>query len=383
MGGGGGVSLTVQMGARSGRLGGRASAGPGFTAPGAAPQVSVVNSYEAASEYTSVSEVSSVDLPTEGKPTNPMRASPVERTSNPSPGPPPPPLVSVARRSRLYLASLARSEQRWAMVALLICVRAISASMSSILPTTDMVAREETLCRRRVPLVGRSSVCSGRSAELTNFRKGSFAVLKRYFFHEGGREDQMEPWSQRRNHFRARAEDWTVPDPKGFMVPSRPADAMKPVFHCTPFACTDGRPVTWKKFRRQLPGPRPASPPLSMPSTPRCKPPTGPLIVPVSPGLVGMPPSSPWTLYETKGSFPLRQSGFTPRVFTPQEPMRPKPSQELAQLFTPASRRLYQPPEGHSKASDHGHDFPPTPKARARRIAAQCHWMLPPSSYNV
>mmetsp|Transcript_2968 Transcript_2968/g.8655 ORF Transcript_2968/g.8655 Transcript_2968/m.8655 type:complete len:208 (+) Transcript_2968:487-1110(+) len=73
--------------------------------------VSVVNSYEAASEATSVSEVSSVDLPTDGNPTKPTRASPVARTSKPSPGPPPPPLGS-ATSSRLYLASLARSEQR-------------------------------------------------------------------------------------------------------------------------------------------------------------------------------------------------------------------------------------------------------------------------------
>mmetsp|Transcript_21838 Transcript_21838/g.66289 ORF Transcript_21838/g.66289 Transcript_21838/m.66289 type:complete len:272 (+) Transcript_21838:716-1531(+) len=107
--------------------------------------VSVVNSYEAASDCTSVSEVSSVDLPTEGKPTKPTRASPVARTSKPSPGPPPPPLGS-AINSRLYLATFARSWQRCAIVALLTCVRAISASMSSIFWTSDMAAHA---CRPR------------------------------------------------------------------------------------------------------------------------------------------------------------------------------------------------------------------------------------------
>eukprot|EP00962_Isochrysis_galbana_P048252 scaffold20036_cov112-Isochrysis_galbana.AAC.2 len=79
--------------------------------------VRVVNSYEAASDWTSVSDVSKVDLPTDGNPTNPTRASPVARTSNPSPGPPPPPLGS-ARISLLYLATFARSWHKCDMVAL-------------------------------------------------------------------------------------------------------------------------------------------------------------------------------------------------------------------------------------------------------------------------
>jgi hypothetical protein len=72
--------------------------------------VSVVNSYEATSEYVSVIVERRVDLPTDGKPTNPTRASPVFFTSKPSPPPPPPPDELRSRRSRLYFASLALSD---------------------------------------------------------------------------------------------------------------------------------------------------------------------------------------------------------------------------------------------------------------------------------
>lgn len=45
--------------------------------------VSVVNSYAATSEYTPAKLESKVDFPTEGKPTKPIRASPVFATSKP------------------------------------------------------------------------------------------------------------------------------------------------------------------------------------------------------------------------------------------------------------------------------------------------------------
>ena len=45
--------------------------------------VSVVNSYAATSEYTPAKLESSVDFPTDGNPTNPIRASPVLATSKP------------------------------------------------------------------------------------------------------------------------------------------------------------------------------------------------------------------------------------------------------------------------------------------------------------
>mmetsp|Transcript_19741 Transcript_19741/g.46785 ORF Transcript_19741/g.46785 Transcript_19741/m.46785 type:complete len:240 (+) Transcript_19741:544-1263(+) len=100
-------------------------------------QVSVVNSYEAASEKIPVSEVSSVDFPTDGKPTKPTRASPVAFTSKPSPVPCAPDLGASKSSSRLYRASFALRPQMCAIVCLLICVRAISSSMSLIFPTRD------------------------------------------------------------------------------------------------------------------------------------------------------------------------------------------------------------------------------------------------------
>lgn len=46
--------------------------------------VSVVNSYAATSEYTPARLLRRVDFPTDGKPTNPIRASPVFATSKPT-----------------------------------------------------------------------------------------------------------------------------------------------------------------------------------------------------------------------------------------------------------------------------------------------------------
>lgn len=51
------------------------------TTPGTV--VRVVNSQAATSEYTPARLLSSVDFPTDGKPTNPIRASPVFATSKP------------------------------------------------------------------------------------------------------------------------------------------------------------------------------------------------------------------------------------------------------------------------------------------------------------
>ena len=84
-----------------------------------------------------MSEVSSVDLPTDGKPTRPTRASPVAFTSNPSPAPCVPVFGPSKSSSRLYLASFALRPHMCAIVCLLICVRAISSSMSLIFATRD------------------------------------------------------------------------------------------------------------------------------------------------------------------------------------------------------------------------------------------------------
>ena len=89
--------------------------------------VSVVNSYAAASDFVEVKVLRMVDLPTDGKPMSATRASPCFSTSKPSPAPP---VFGGARSSVRYLASFARSVHRCDMVALLICVRAISSSMS-------------------------------------------------------------------------------------------------------------------------------------------------------------------------------------------------------------------------------------------------------------
>jgi hypothetical protein len=85
--------------------------------------VSVVNSYAAASECVPVRRLMRVLLPTDGKPMKPTDATPVRATSNPAP--PPPPLELGVSSSRLSLASLALSCPRWYDVALFFCVRAI------------------------------------------------------------------------------------------------------------------------------------------------------------------------------------------------------------------------------------------------------------------
>lgn len=190
----------------------------------------------------------------------------------------------------------------------------------------------------------------------------------------------MEPWSQRRNHFLARPEDWRElrkDGAKAHKVLSRPKGC-SPAFYCTPFACNDGKPAPWSTFRKQLPALRTAEAPDPMPSTPRPQPPAAPCVILATPSLVGVPPSSPWTRYE------LRE----PRQFvSPRMPPRPmqleSPRRSSVRPQTPPDRLLYYPPASHAKGSDHGHDPSPTPKARARRIAAQCHWMRPASSYNM
>lgn len=65
------------------------SAPPYSRTPGMA--VRVVKEYDAASDFVLVTFDRNVDLPTEGKPTRAMRASPLLLTSKPAPGPPPPP----------------------------------------------------------------------------------------------------------------------------------------------------------------------------------------------------------------------------------------------------------------------------------------------------
>lgn len=53
--------------------------------------VRVVNAYEATSDLVLVTFDKKVDLPTDGKPTREMRASPLLLTSKPDPPPPPAP----------------------------------------------------------------------------------------------------------------------------------------------------------------------------------------------------------------------------------------------------------------------------------------------------
>jgi len=104
-------------------------------------QVSVVNSYAACSDLVEVKVDRMVDLPTDGNPMSATRASPTFSTSKPSPADDAP--LGGCSSSVLYLASLARSEQRCDMVALLICVRDISFSMSLIFSTMpDMATRQ-------------------------------------------------------------------------------------------------------------------------------------------------------------------------------------------------------------------------------------------------
>ena len=65
------------------------SAPPYSSTPGIA--VRVVKAYEATSDRVLVTLDRNVDLPTEGKPTNAIRASPLLLTSKPEPPPPPAP----------------------------------------------------------------------------------------------------------------------------------------------------------------------------------------------------------------------------------------------------------------------------------------------------
>lgn len=53
--------------------------------------VRVVKAYEATSDLVLVTLDKNVDLPTDGKPTSAIRASPLLLTSKPAPGPPPEP----------------------------------------------------------------------------------------------------------------------------------------------------------------------------------------------------------------------------------------------------------------------------------------------------
>lgn len=74
--------------------------------------VSVVNSYAATFEYTPVSLVSRVLLPTEGNPIIPIRESPLFETSNPS-CVPPPFFEEESIISRFNFASLAFNKPKW------------------------------------------------------------------------------------------------------------------------------------------------------------------------------------------------------------------------------------------------------------------------------
>lgn len=80
------------------------SAPPYSSTPGMA--VRVVNEYDAASDFVLVTFDKNVDLPTDGKPTRAILASPLLLTSKPDPPPPPPPgpgSRSCARRRASFL----------------------------------------------------------------------------------------------------------------------------------------------------------------------------------------------------------------------------------------------------------------------------------------
>lgn len=74
-------------------------------------QVKVVNSQAAISEKVPVNFVNKVDFPTEGKPTNPILASPFLATSKPSP-PPPLDFDILSKSSLLSLAIFALSNPK-------------------------------------------------------------------------------------------------------------------------------------------------------------------------------------------------------------------------------------------------------------------------------
>ncbi len=86
------------------------SAPPYSSTPGIA--VSVVNAYDAASDFVFVTRERKVDFPTDGKPTRAMRASPDLDTSKPVP----PPLPAPGAGSRSWArsrASLPFRSPRW------------------------------------------------------------------------------------------------------------------------------------------------------------------------------------------------------------------------------------------------------------------------------
>lgn len=75
-------------------------------------QIIMGNVRKQTSENVPVSLLRSVDLPTDGKPTNPTRESPLLVTSNPSPAPPP--LEDGgAKISRRNFANLAYTKTNW------------------------------------------------------------------------------------------------------------------------------------------------------------------------------------------------------------------------------------------------------------------------------
>lgn len=86
------------------------SAPPYSSTPGIA--VRVVNEYAATSDLVFVTFDKNVDLPTEGKPTSAIRASPDLETSKPVPAAPPAPGPG-SRSCARNRASLLRSVSRW------------------------------------------------------------------------------------------------------------------------------------------------------------------------------------------------------------------------------------------------------------------------------
>jgi hypothetical protein len=77
-----------------------------------------------------------VDLPTDGKPTSPIRQSPVFCTSKPSSFAPPF-FVTPSINSRFRRAIFAFRSPKWCAVALFFCVLDISSSISLILSSVD------------------------------------------------------------------------------------------------------------------------------------------------------------------------------------------------------------------------------------------------------
>jgi hypothetical protein len=107
------------------------SAPPYSNTPGMA--VSVVKAYAATSALVFVIFDKNVDLPTEGKPTSAMRASPDLETSNPEPAPPPAPGPG-SRSWALSRASLLCSSQHCGVskLAVRLSVRTYSSLKASV-----------------------------------------------------------------------------------------------------------------------------------------------------------------------------------------------------------------------------------------------------------